>query len=115
MSREASRRRRRLFNLWQRNPRCHWCHCPVVLFFRPPGMLTKPKVGLPVLPNEATIDHLNSRVNGPRVVGPPWPGGHGPILLSMQQPTRGSRSRDAGHRGKMETGNVRIRESCGAV
>lgn len=55
--RKKSRMRRKR-NLMARDPHCYWCGCEVFLY------RIQPKMRVP--DNAATIDHLFSRVIGPR-------------------------------------------------
>lgn len=54
-------RHSRIFGLWRRDPRCHWCRRPTVLIFRPPGC---GQSTVPARADEATIDHLWTRFDG---------------------------------------------------
>lgn len=58
---EGPRKRRRLLKLWEADPRCHWCQQPTIIIFRPQRVDGGVIKRLPVLPNEATTDHLNDR------------------------------------------------------
>lgn len=55
------RDKRRRLKLWQRNPHCHWCGRKTVYIQRRQG---GPKVAYS--DDEATLDHLNSRLSGNR-------------------------------------------------
>lgn len=54
----SKRRHRRIFNLWMRDHRCHWCGRATILVFRCFELQKK----YHVRDDEATIDHLHSRV-----------------------------------------------------
>lgn len=56
-------KRRRLLALWERDSRCHWCRQPTVLAFRPSETQHKK---FPPRRDEATIDHLFSRLSAER-------------------------------------------------
>ncbi len=62
---DGERKRRKLLLRWeQQKGLCHWCEKPTILIMRPPsqGM----RFFLPV-PNEATLDHLRSRLHPDRL------------------------------------------------
>lgn len=47
--------------MWRNDPRCHWCGCRTVL---PPAGAGSHRKNIPT--NEATIDHLDSRLSPDR-------------------------------------------------
>ncbi len=56
------KKRMRLRKLWRRSPLCYWCGRRTVLLLRE-GMTM---ADVPLRTDEATIDHLYSRLDGPR-------------------------------------------------
>jgi len=61
----SRRKRRRLFELWRKDPRCHWCNCSTVLIFRSPEHCKGLKK-IEAREDEATFDHLHSRFDDKR-------------------------------------------------
>lgn len=63
----SQRKQRRLLKLWQdADGKCRWCERQTILIFRGP-QVTNGDGGikkLPKMPNEATIEHLNSKIAG---------------------------------------------------
>lgn len=66
--------RRRRTNLWHRDPHCYWCSCLTILP-TPDHVKIVPK-------NQATLDHLVSRLKGRN--GKDWPNGINTVLACWQ-------------------------------
>ena len=61
------KKQQRMFNLWQQNNCCHWCHEPTVLVFRS----EKHQTGTDKIPfrkDEAALDHLYPRFHPKRQI-----------------------------------------------
>lgn len=58
-------KRRRLFKLWEEDPRCYYCKLETVLIMRPPSLVSEFD-GVKTHLREATIEHLRHRMSDDR-------------------------------------------------
>tara|TARA_Y100000310_G_scaffold339480_1_gene432252 strand:- start:1650 stop:2210 length:561 start_codon:yes stop_codon:yes gene_type:complete len=61
----CDKRRMQIFRFWTESPNCHWCGQPTLLIFRG-AYFAAGENFLPFRDNEATIDHLNSKLSSER-------------------------------------------------